>query len=66
LFPSTNCEKGGCESAEENFGRSAAELVPDWSVHTGQNKVLEDDVIFLHAQESESVERGARPSDPDA
>lgn len=27
-------------------------------MHTGQNKVLEDDVIFLHAQESESVERG--------
>ena len=45
-------------------GCVAAELVPDWSVHTGQNKVLEDDVIFLHAQESESVERGAHWSAP--
>ncbi len=28
-------------------------------MHVGQNKVLEDDVLFLHAQEAESVARGA-------
>ncbi len=35
-----------------------AERVPDWQVHVGQNKVLEDDVVFLHEQEAESVTRG--------
>lgn len=39
----------------------AAERAPAWQVHTGQNTVLEDDVVFLHAQEAESVERGAEP-----
>lgn len=28
-------------------------------MHIGQNKVLEDDVVFLHAQEAASVARGA-------
>ena len=43
------------------FIRSAAERVPEWSVHVGQNGVLEDDVVFLHAQEQESVKRGGEP-----
>ena len=36
----------------------AAELVPQWSTHVGNNTVLEDDVVFLHKQEELAVARG--------
>lgn len=36
----------------------AAEVVPSWSTHVGNNLVLEDDVVFLHKQEELAVARG--------
>lgn len=37
---------------------TAAEVVPAWSTHVGNNTVLEDDVVFLHKQEELAVARG--------
>lgn len=37
-------------------------LIPEWITHIGNNKVLEDDVIFLHQQEPNAVAKGLADS----
>jgi phenylpropionate dioxygenase-like ring-hydroxylating dioxygenase large terminal subunit len=42
--------------------RLAIKLTPAWYSHLGQNRVLEDDQIFLHYQERYLADKGGSPN----
>jgi phenylpropionate dioxygenase-like ring-hydroxylating dioxygenase large terminal subunit len=48
------------------FPRLAIGLTPRWYSHLGQNRVLEDDQIFLHFQERYLAKQGGSPAYPQA